>query len=67
MDVADYGTPQYRKRAIVLISKRTKKINWEIPKKERQISVRDVIEHLPSLESEEKNKEKQETIEEFIE
>ena len=55
VDVADHGIPQYRKRAIVLISKRTKKINWKIPKKERQISVRDVIEHLPSLESEEKS------------
>ena len=47
---ADYGTPQSRKRAIFLISKYSK---WELPKKEKIITVKDAIGELPSLESEE--------------
>lgn len=55
LNVADYGTPQSRKRAIVLISKRNLGINWKIPDKEKQITVEEAIGHLPSLESEEKS------------
>ena len=55
VNVADYGTPQSRKRAIILISKRNLKINWEIPDKEKHITVEEAIGHLPSLESEEKS------------
>ena len=53
VDAADYGTPQSRKRAIFLISKIAK---WELPNKQNKITVRDVINHLPSLESGEKSK-----------
>jgi len=48
VDAADYGTPQSRKRAIFLISKKKK---WEFPKEEAKITVREAISHLPSLES----------------
>lgn len=52
VDASDYGTPQSRKRAIYLISKVKK---WELPDKENKITVREMIEHLPSLESGEKS------------
>ena len=55
VNVADYGTPQSRKRAIILISKRNLKINWEVPDKEKQITVEEAIGHLPSLESQQKS------------
>lgn len=48
VDAADYGTPQHRKRAIFLISKLSK---WELPAKQKQISIKEAIAHLPSLES----------------
>ncbi len=48
LDAADYNTPQYRKRAIFLISKIRK---WNFPKKSKHITVREVIGDLPSLES----------------
>lgn len=48
LDAADYGTPQHRKRAIILLSKIKK---WEFPKKQEHITVRDAIGNLPSLES----------------
>lgn len=49
VDASDYGTPQSRKRAIYLISKLQK---WELPSKKEKITVREMIEHLPTLESE---------------
>ena len=48
VDASDYGTPQSRKRAIYLISKLHK---WELPPKQEKITVREAIEHLPTLES----------------
>ncbi len=48
VDASDYATPQSRKRAIFLISKVAK---WELPAKQDKITVREMIEHLPSLES----------------
>lgn len=48
MDAADYGTPQHRKRAIVLL---TQNKDWELPPKQPYVTVRDAIGHLPSLES----------------
>lgn len=48
VDVADYGTPQTRKRAIFLISKNKK---WEFPKTQNIITVKEAIGYLPSLES----------------
>ena len=53
VNTADYGTPQSRKRAIFLISKFSK---WELPKKEKKITVKEAISHLPSLESEKSSK-----------
>ena len=53
VDTADFGTPQSRKRAIFLISKNGK---WDLPKKEKKITVREAIEHLPTLESEDRSK-----------
>lgn len=52
LDACDYNTPQYRKRAIFLISKGQK---WEIPQKNKIITVRETIGDLPSLESGEKS------------
>ena len=48
VDASDYATPQSRKRAIFLISKLRK---WELPPKQEKLTVREMIEHLPSLES----------------
>ena len=48
VDASDYGTPQSRKRAIYLISKLGK---WEVRDKQDKITVREMIEHLPTLES----------------
>lgn len=45
---SNYGTPQYRKRAIFLISKIRK---WNFPKKHKYITVKQAIGDLPSLES----------------
>ena len=55
VNVEDYGTPQSRKRAIVLITKRNLNINWDLPSKQKKITVKEVIGHLPSLESEGKS------------
>ena len=52
VDASDYGTPQSRKRAIFLISKLRK---WELPLKQEKITVREMIAHLPTLESGEKS------------
>lgn len=47
LDCADYGTPQHRKRTFVRIFK--KNLDWKDPVKEKKITVRDAISHLPSL------------------
>jgi DNA (cytosine-5)-methyltransferase 1 len=52
-DAADYGTPQFRKRAIVRIYK--KDLVWKDPVKQSQITVRDAIGSLPSLEAGQKS------------
>jgi DNA (cytosine-5)-methyltransferase 1 len=52
-DAADYGTPQFRKRAIVRIHR--KDLTWKEPIKQKHITVRDAIGHLPSLESGQKS------------
>jgi DNA (cytosine-5)-methyltransferase 1 len=52
---AEYSIPQTRKRAIIKIYK--KNLNWTPPKKhKKQITLREAIGHLPSLESGEKSK-----------
>ena len=49
INAEDYGVPQNRKRAIILLSK---KEAWEFPKKEgKLVTVRDVIGNLPSVEA----------------
>lgn len=48
-DAADYGTPQYRKRTIIRIHK--KSLKWITPEKQKHITVREAIGDLPSLEA----------------
>lgn len=49
LNAQDYGVPQNRKRAIILLSKNKK---WEFPKKEKKLkTVRDVIGDFPSVEA----------------
>ena len=51
LNAKDFGTPQSRRRAFVLGSLKEFR-EWESPtKKEKEITVRDAIEYLPSLES----------------
>ena len=52
VNAADFGTPQNRKRAIVLMSKKGSKV-WEFPEliTPAHKTVRETISHLPSLES----------------
>jgi DNA (cytosine-5)-methyltransferase 1 len=47
LDSADYGVPQHRKRAIIKVYK--KGSTWLDPIKEKHVTVRDAIYHLPSL------------------
>ena len=49
LNAQDYGVPQNRKRAIILLSK---KEEWEFPDKEKKIiTVRETIGNLPSVEA----------------
>ena len=49
INTQDYGIPQNRKRAIILLSKKGK---WEFPQKEKKVmTVRDAIGKLPSVEA----------------
>lgn len=52
LNAADYGTPQTRKRAIILL---TKHKSWNLPKKQALITVQDAIGDLPTLESNQKS------------
>ena len=49
LNAADFGVPQTRYRIVYRLWK--KGLSWGDPVKERQISLREAIEHLPSLES----------------
>lgn len=49
LDAKDYGVPQTRPRAIVKMHK--KDLSWPNPVKEKEITLREAIGHLPSLES----------------
>ena len=49
LNTKDYGVPQNRKRAVIKIYKKDKK--WDWPQKEKEITVRDAIGHLPSIEA----------------
>lgn len=49
LNAQDYGVPQNRKRAIILLSKNN---DWEFPNKDlKQVTVRETIGHLPSVEA----------------
>ena len=52
LNAADYGTPQIRKRTIVLLSTIG---DWKLPEKQKQITVEEAIGYLPSLESGQKS------------
>lgn len=48
VDVKDYGVPQTRERAILLLTKKTEEREWEIPDAdERTVTMRDAIGSLP--------------------
>lgn len=50
VNAADYSVPQYRERAIILLTKKTKKTQWDIPAKDGNIvTMKDAIGNLPSL------------------
>lgn len=49
LDAKDYGVPQTRPRAIVKIYKNG--LRWGWPNKEKEITLREAIGHLPSLEA----------------
>lgn len=53
VNAKDYGVPQSRPRAIIKMYKPSYK--WELPVAEKEITLREAIGHLPSLESGEKS------------
>ncbi len=53
IDASDYGVPQMRERAIILLTKKGKNFIWNFPQKDKKIiTLRDVIGDLPSLDPE---------------
>ena len=54
LNAKDYGVPQSRPRAIIKMYK--KGLKWGWPKKQKEITLREAIGNLPSLESGEKSK-----------
>ncbi|MCK5510251.1 DNA cytosine methyltransferase [Candidatus Parcubacteria bacterium] len=53
LDTSLYGVPQKRNRAVIKMHKKNREWNW--PKEQKKISVKDAIGHLPSLEANEKS------------
>lgn len=53
VNAKDYGVPQSRPRAIIKMYKQN--YQWELPKTEKEITLREAIGYLPSLESGEKS------------
>ncbi len=50
INAMDYGVPQNRKRAIILLTRKDQKIVWKFPKKEKHIiTLKEAIGDLPSL------------------
>ena len=45
----DHGVPQLRERNIFLLVRKDQRIKWEFPEKEPEITLRDAIGNLPSL------------------
>ena len=53
INAADYGVPQTRSRAIILLTKKDISYKWNFPKKEsKQVTLEDSIGNLPSLDPE---------------
>ena len=53
INAADYGVPQMRERAIILLTKKSKNFIWEFPKKDKKvITLKEAIGNLPSLDPE---------------
>lgn len=52
IEAADYGVPQYRERAIMLLVRKDVKQKWEFPKKTGIVSLEEAIGALPSLDPE---------------
>lgn len=59
VECVKYGVPQTRKRHVLLASLISKDINLIPPTHDKSVTVRDVIEYLPALNSGEQNKEDQ--------
>ena len=49
LNAKDYGVPQSRPSAITIMYK--KGLKWKWPKKQKEITLKEAIGHLPSLES----------------
>lgn len=53
INASDYGVPQMRERAIILLTKKEKKFIWDFPQKDKKImTLKDAIGDLPSLDPE---------------
>ena len=52
IQAADYGVPQFRERAIMLLARKDTGIQWEFPQKEKRVTLREAIGHLPSVDPE---------------
>ena len=53
INASDYGVPQMRERAIILLTRKDKNFIWEFPKKDKKIiTLEDAIGDLPSLDPE---------------
>lgn len=53
VNAADYGVPQVRERAIILLTRKDLNYNWEFPQKDKHIkTLKDAIGNLPSLDPE---------------
>ena len=53
INASDYGVPQMRERAIILLTKKEKNFIWDFPQKDKKIiTLKDAIGDLPSLDPE---------------
>lgn len=65
INTADFGVPQSRKRAIVLLSRKDMPYIWNLPEKESVVTLRDIIGNLPSLDPELSDRDYQTQLEMF--
>jgi len=66
IDTKDYGVPQSRQRTIILLSRKDQNKIWKLPKQiEKQVTLQDVIGHLPPLDPFVKDISKHELLEIF--